>query len=53
VFVTVPEGFVDAFGAKHGFGWWDRDDRLVRLMCAFDTTPADVDALLSDIAALP
>ena len=48
VFAVVPPRFVDRLSQKHGFGWWDKGAGLVRLMCAFDTTPDDVDGFLAD-----
>lgn len=44
-----PEAKARAHDAFHFYDW-PGDPDLVRLMCAFDTTPADVDALLDVIA---
>jgi threonine aldolase len=51
VFVRLPPDVDARLKARgheyHPFG----EDRLARLMCSFDTTEADVDALLADAAA--
>lgn len=50
VFPTLPaEAKARAHEAFHFYDW-PGDPTLVRLMCSFDTTPEDVDALLSVIA---
>ena len=50
VFPTLPaETKARAHAAFHFYDW-PGDPKLVRLMCSFDTTEADVDALLAVIA---
>ncbi|RMH24129.1 MAG: threonine aldolase [Planctomycetota bacterium] len=53
VFVELPAPVHDALWAKghryYPFG--DADWRVFRLMCSFDTDPADVDALIADARA--
>lgn len=53
VFVTLPP-HVDAYLQSRGHGYYPFGDpkwNVVRLMCSFDTTQADVESLLRDIAA--
>lgn len=50
VFVRLP-AHVDAALQSKGHGYYpfgDAEEGLVRLMCSFDTTPDEVDALLAD-----
>lgn len=52
VFVSFPEA-VDRTLQQAGYGYYpfgDADWRLSRLMCSFDTSESDVDALLADVA---
>lgn len=51
VFVVLPADRIHAFAAKHQFYIWDAPRNVARLMTAWDTTPADVDALVADIAS--
>ncbi len=54
VFVRLPEALDRAFRAGgHGYyPFGDASAGIVRLMCSFDTTPADVDGLLA-LASAP
>ena len=50
VFLRLPDA-VDRALQERGHGYYpfgDPDEGLVRLMCSFDTDPADVDALVAD-----
>ena len=51
VFVTLPPAVADGLAAA-GFGFARWDDRMVRLVTAFDTYPADVDAFLATASRL-
>jgi threonine aldolase len=51
VFAVLPAARIEALAATHRFYIWDARRSLARLMTAWDTTPADVDALIADIAA--
>ena len=51
VFVALPPAVADGLAAA-GFGFARWDDRLVRLVTAFDTDPADVDAFLATASRL-
>ncbi|GAA1612007.1 low specificity L-threonine aldolase [Leucobacter chromiireducens subsp. solipictus] len=46
VFVTMPREVAARAQAEFAFGPWPAAPDMYRLMCAFDTTEADVDALL-------
>ncbi len=48
VLAVLPPGVADAVRERYAFYDWDRCG-TVRLMCAFDTTDADVDGLLAAI----
>jgi threonine aldolase len=50
VFAELPPAAKARAHQRFHFYDWPGDDSLVRLMCAFDTTPDDVDALLAAIA---
>ncbi len=50
VFATLPDRTKARAHRAFHFYDWPGDPTLVRLMCAFDTTAADVDALLAAIA---
>lgn len=49
VFAALPPAVKARARERFHFYDWPGDDRLVRLMCAFDTTVEDVDALISVI----
>lgn len=49
VFATMPRRHIAALQERTLFYTWDEAMDEVRLMCAWDTTPADVDALAADI----
>ncbi|RKR76137.1 threonine aldolase family protein [Frondihabitans australicus] len=51
VFAILPKHAIEPVRAKHRFYDWNRDTGEVRLMCSFDTTEADVDALLASVRA--
>lgn len=55
VFARMPAPTIAALLARlpgeHPFHVWDEAERVVRLMCAWDTTEADVDALAGEVAA--
>ena len=51
LFVAFPPSVRDGLAAA-GFGFSTWDERLTRLVCAFDTDPADVDALVAATARL-
>ncbi|MGW9021685.1 threonine aldolase family protein [Leucobacter chromiiresistens] len=51
VFVELPQGTATRAQSAFAFGAWPTQPGLYRLMCAFDTTEADVDALLEVLAA--
>lgn len=50
VFAVLPADRIQALAEKHRFYIWDAPRNVARLMTAWDTTPADVDALVADIA---
>ncbi len=50
VLAVLPPGVADALRPRFGFYDWDHRSGEVRLMCAFDTAEADVDALLAALA---
>jgi threonine aldolase len=47
VFVVLPDGVADALRETWRFYDWDGATGEVRLMCAFDTSPEDVDAFVA------
>lgn len=50
VFAVLPPGVADRVREEFHFYDWDGHPGLVRLMCAFDTTTGDVDALAAAVA---
>lgn len=50
VFVILPPEASARLQARHGFYTWNPATREVRWMCAWDTTPEDVDAFAADVA---
>jgi threonine aldolase len=52
VFATLPPAVVEALQAEWPFYVWDEDTRVVRLMCSFDTTEADVDEFVARLGEL-
>src|SRR5690606_26563900 len=50
VFVVLPPETAARARERFAFGAWPASEHLYRFMCAFDTTEADVDALLELIA---
>ncbi|EYT54827.1 threonine aldolase [Leucobacter sp. UCD-THU] len=50
VFATLPADVADRVRSRFAFGARPTDPGLYRLMCAFDTQPEHVDALLAAIA---
>ena len=51
VFAVLPPGVADRVRERYWFYDWDGRPGMVRLMCAFDTTEEDVDALVAQVAA--
>ena len=51
VFAVLPAGVADRVRGRYWFYDWDGRPGMVRLMCSFDTTEADVDALAASIGA--
>lgn len=51
VFAVLPAGVADRVRERYWFYDWEGRPGMVRLMCAFDTTPEDVDALAAEVAA--
>jgi threonine aldolase len=49
VFPTLPRAVTDALLARTRFYVWDHATGQVRFMCAWDTTPEDVDALVGAV----
>ncbi|MCU1527553.1 MAG: threonine aldolase [Frondihabitans sp.] len=49
VFVILPQRAIEPVRAEHRFYDWNRATGEVRLMCSFDTTEADVDALVASV----
>ncbi|GAA4678807.1 threonine aldolase family protein [Frondihabitans cladoniiphilus] len=49
VFAILPQRVIEPVRARHRFYDWNRATGEVRLMCSFDTTEADVDALVASI----
>ncbi|GAA3906179.1 threonine aldolase [Microbacterium invictum] len=52
VFATLPAGVADELRAAFRFYDWDAARGEVRWMCSFDTTEADVDAFVAELARL-
>ncbi|MBH5333884.1 low specificity L-threonine aldolase [Streptomyces pactum] len=50
VFATLPHDVAERLQKRYRFYFWDEQAGLVRWMCAFDTTPDDVDAFTEAIA---
>jgi threonine aldolase len=50
VFATLPDGVADRLRETFRFYDWDAARNEVRWMCGFDTTEADIDALVSLVA---
>lgn len=50
VFAVLPPETAQRAQQQFAFGSWPASEHLYRFMCAFDTTEADVDALLEAIA---
>jgi len=51
VFAVLPDGVADRVRERFHFYDWEGHPGLVRLMCAFDTTEADVDEFAAALAA--
>ena len=51
VFAVLPPGVADRLRERFVFYDWEGQPGQVRLMCSFDTTEADVDALLAAVTA--
>ncbi|WFB06435.1 low specificity L-threonine aldolase [Streptomyces sp. LX-29] len=47
VFATLPHDVAERLQKRYRFYFWDEAAGLVRWMCAFDTTEADVDAFVT------
>ncbi|KRA26134.1 threonine aldolase [Microbacterium sp. Root61] len=52
VFATLPDGVADRLRESFRFYDWDAAKNEVRWMCSFDTTEADVDAFVAELARL-
>ncbi|MET0735133.1 MAG: low specificity L-threonine aldolase [Microbacterium sp.] len=52
VFATLPDGVADSLRESFRFYDWDAARNEVRWMCSFDTTEADVDAFVAELARL-
>lgn len=52
VFATLPDGVAERLRAAFRFYDWDASRNEVRWMCSFDTTEADVDAFVAELARL-
>ncbi|WP_202806679.1 threonine aldolase family protein [Kribbella catacumbae] len=50
VFVQMPDGMAQSLRKSYSFSTWDEARGVVRLMTAFDTNAADVDAFLAAAA---
>ncbi|MCV2394636.1 beta-eliminating lyase-related protein [Actinotalea sp. M2MS4P-6] len=50
VFARLPAGVADQVRERFAFYDWDATGGEVRWMCAFDTTPEDVDAFVAAVA---
>jgi threonine aldolase len=53
VFAVLPAGVAEHARKTFRFYDWRAERGEVRLMCAFDTTEADVDRLVKELAAVP
>lgn len=51
VFVVLPDGVADTLRTRRRFYDWDVATGEVRWMCAFDTSEADVDEFVAEVAA--
>jgi threonine aldolase len=51
VFARLDPGHIERLRKEWFFHTWDESQSVVRLMTAFDTTPADVDAFLESARA--
>jgi threonine aldolase len=49
VFVALPVTAIERMHERYHFYVWDEDTGVVRLMCSWQTTPEDVDALAAAI----
>ncbi len=52
VFATLPDGIADQLREAFRFYDWDAAKNEVRWMCSFDTTEADIDAFVAELARL-
>ncbi|GAA1023605.1 threonine aldolase [Acrocarpospora pleiomorpha] len=52
VFPILTEKAIVELSQRHHFSIWDRPAGVIRLVTSFDTTPNDVDALITDLQAL-
>ena len=52
VFATLPDGVADRLRESFRFYDWDASRNEVRWMCSFDTTEADIDAFVAELARL-
>jgi len=50
VFATLPDGVADRLRNEFRFYDWDASKNEVRWMCSFDTSEADIDALVAAVA---
>ena len=52
VFPVLPRAVIDGLLKKFRFYVWNEAEGMVRLMCSWDTTEAQVDELLAEVGAL-
>jgi threonine aldolase len=52
VFATLPDGIADRLREAFRFYDWDAAKNEVRWMCSFDTSEADIDAFIAELARL-
>ena len=52
VFATLPDGVADRLREAFRFYDWDAAKNEVRWMCSFDTSEADIDAFIAELARL-
>ena len=52
VFATLPDGVADQLRESFRFYDWDAAKNEVRWMCSFDTSEADIDAFVAELARL-
>jgi threonine aldolase len=52
VFALIPADVTEKLQQRHHFYVWDHTTGEVRLMCAWDTQPEDVDAFIADLTDL-